>query len=454
MSTAGFPELKIDPSDVFGSWDRFIRQFEVDARLREKACGTRRVGDQDRPVFDDELKCLALIKAVGDEGQRVIESKGHDVRVDELTYKEVSDILKAHYGREESVNVKTRNFVTARQLSGEDNRDYLRRVEQLSRNLRFFKSENAAASAALQEARQSLAVVIAVNGLRDLAIRRELLAQPELSWERLCEVLMSRCTAEETEAKLEVKLGPAVPVRTAQSVSEVRFDDTRNRRYDRDSRPRHDSGGRRDSYTGAGGYQSSRYTDRGYERPGRNSDTGTDRRSYRREESREKRSGYREGKDKQPSSSDRFGRRCYGCDQRGHIVQECPRVKCHECGNRGHIMRTCPYIKCYECGARGHMSKACPTIRRSQLSSPARYERSDRSPYRSRSRSPHFSRQRNPGPAYHRRSPSPRQDRNYSPDNNRSSRRSPSPYPHRGRESYPDHYMRRVKESEPLFDKS
>ena len=249
ISTAGFPELKIDPSDVFGSSDRFIRQFEVDARLREKACGTRRVGDQDRPVFDDELKCLALIKAVGDEGQRVIESKGHDVRVDELTYKEVSDILKAHYGREESVNVKTRNFVTARQLSGEDNRDYLRRVEQLSRNLRFFKSENAAASAAPQEASQSLAVVIAVNGLRDLAIRRELLAQPELSWERLCEVLMSRCTAEETEAKLEVKVEPA------QSVSEVRFDDTRNRRYDRGSRPRRDSGDRRDSYTGASGCQ-------------------------------------------------------------------------------------------------------------------------------------------------------------------------------------------------------
>ena len=59
--------------------------------------------------------CLALIKAVGDEGQSVIESKGHNVCDDKLTYKQVLDILRSHYGREESVNVKTRNFVAVSQ---------------------------------------------------------------------------------------------------------------------------------------------------------------------------------------------------------------------------------------------------------------------------------------------------------------------------------------------------
>ena len=157
VSATGLPELRIDPNDVFGSWDRFIRQFEVDVRLRAKACGTRKVEGEQVPVFDDELKRLALIKAVGDEGQRVIESKGHDVCGDKLSYEQVLEVLRSHYGREESVNEKTRNFVAVRQLSGEDSRDYVRRVKQLSRNLELFNSRDENAHKALQQARESLA---------------------------------------------------------------------------------------------------------------------------------------------------------------------------------------------------------------------------------------------------------------------------------------------------------
>ena len=50
---------------------------------------------------------------------------------------------------------------------------YLKRVEQLSRNLEFFADENDATHKALQKVRECQALVIAVNGLRDHSVRRE-----------------------------------------------------------------------------------------------------------------------------------------------------------------------------------------------------------------------------------------------------------------------------------------
>ena len=70
--------------------------------------------------------------------------------------------------------------MTVRQCAGEDYSSYLLRVEKLSRSLEFFNSENAAANDALQAARNSLAVVLAVNGLRDQALCRELISVNDL----------------------------------------------------------------------------------------------------------------------------------------------------------------------------------------------------------------------------------------------------------------------------------
>ena len=115
MSSSGLPELRINPGDVRGSWDDFITQFEIDLEWRVAASGTKKGTDSsggaaDVPAFDDKLKALALIRAGGREGQRVLEAKGRKLTGGSLTYKCARDVLNDHYGREESINVRTRNF--------------------------------------------------------------------------------------------------------------------------------------------------------------------------------------------------------------------------------------------------------------------------------------------------------------------------------------------------------
>ena len=35
-------------------------------------------------------------------------------------------------------------------------------------------------------------------------------------------------------------------------------------------------------------------------------------------------------------------RRCWKCEQTGHIAARCPKIRCFECGGRGHIAKHCP----------------------------------------------------------------------------------------------------------------
>lgn len=208
LNLSGFPRLRINPSDVFGSWDDFIKEFDIAVQFKSATLGTKEITNaaEERvivEVFGDNLKCLALYHSIGIEGMRVIESKGHNVRRNTLTYDQALDILQTHYGREESINVKTRNFVCASQQATEDDRDYLKRVEHLSRNLDYFKNVNAATHTALQTARESMTLVIAVNGLKDTNLRRELMATRTLTWETLSETLKCRSTATESAAKLD-----------------------------------------------------------------------------------------------------------------------------------------------------------------------------------------------------------------------------------------------------------
>ena len=62
-------------------------------------------------------------------------------------------------------------------------------------------ADNAVANTALQAAHDSLALVLAVNGLRDRDLCAELIAKPDLTWAQLSSLLRSRSTAEkEVEA--------------------------------------------------------------------------------------------------------------------------------------------------------------------------------------------------------------------------------------------------------------
>ena len=54
-----------------------------------------------------------------------------------MYYQEALQILHHHYGHKESINVKAKNDLSVQQNAGEDDRNYLKRVEQLSRKLEF-----------------------------------------------------------------------------------------------------------------------------------------------------------------------------------------------------------------------------------------------------------------------------------------------------------------------------
>ena len=89
-------------------------------------------------------------------------------------------------------------MINARQDMGEDNRDFLRRLESMGRNLQVFDQGQS-----LDKAREKFTEVLVVNGLRDTRLRKELMAMPNLNWAMLNQILSSRGTAEDAEVKLE-----------------------------------------------------------------------------------------------------------------------------------------------------------------------------------------------------------------------------------------------------------
>ena len=81
---------------------------------------------------------------------------------------------KSIYEREESLHVKLWNFFSAQQQSGEDPREFLIRVEHLSRVTGLFKCTNdtlddpttKAVNDNAEKIRKTMAQVIVVNGLK------------------------------------------------------------------------------------------------------------------------------------------------------------------------------------------------------------------------------------------------------------------------------------------------
>lgn len=56
---------------------------------------------------------------------------------------------------------------------------------------------------------------------------------------------------------------------------------------------------------------------------------------------------------------------CYNCKQTGHLANACTaprRNACFSCGEEGHYAGACPNIKCRNCGRRGHTAARCTAI--------------------------------------------------------------------------------------------
>ena len=105
-------------------------------------------------------------------------------------------MLKTHYHREESMFVKAQKFMNAQQGAGEGDCDFLLRVADLSRQQEIGSStrENAI--------RERFALCVAVKGLRNVKVRQELMAKPDLTWDKLKATLKARARAFEASAVL------------------------------------------------------------------------------------------------------------------------------------------------------------------------------------------------------------------------------------------------------------
>ena len=89
--------------------------------------------------------------------------------------------------------------VTVAQASGEDESEYLLRVEKLSRTMGFGVNE---------DVRKQFAVALAVNSLRESSVRKQLMQVAELTSTELSAKLKARLSARESEAILtEAKAG-------------------------------------------------------------------------------------------------------------------------------------------------------------------------------------------------------------------------------------------------------
>ena len=283
---------------------------------KKKVVATLGGGDgetREIPKFSAKARLLSLLSSIGEEGRSTLLSTGLSVDSEGLTYDGAMAVLERHYKREESLYVRAQKFVTVKQLPSEDARDYLKRVERLSRDLEFFKSDDDDKMEALQTARTNLALVLAVNGLRDNNLCRELIAKSDLDWETLTNELRSRSTAQESVDKLSSSISN---VNLASEGSEVSCIETKDkckcsstRRNKNSTRYTTDSSGdesssSRVSYISRGSdrdyssskYHSSKYSkykgsgsgSRGHDRRGgRDSHSGSRDRRYSRNSSRE-----------------------------------------------------------------------------------------------------------------------------------------------------------------------
>ncbi len=426
-SLAGFPVLEIDNEDVSGSWKRWLDEFVICAELKELDMGFDYDGNA---RFGDRQRTLALLRGIGEKGREVLRSRGFDIANPRARGDRALELLDEHFNRQESVFVKTQKFVTVKQLASEDERDYLHRVERLSRYCEFGVSAEPQVAAQIETTRQRFCVVLAILGLTDDKVKTELLARTDLTWAQLRELLDARARALCEKQVLSGAVKKEVSAVDAKSSKPTeRESDSSSRTYEEPGEAQTSRGPNPDDYEGRGrrtshrrdGYSSrsssrdsrdrrSSYRRRrgnGDPRRSRSRDRYSDRRSDRYEKRRDsprdeyKRGsyskkgrgqydyrssdsgsdrdyayGYRSGRGYQSSDSSgsrKGSEKCYECKRKGHTARYCPDVQCFKCQGYGHQVRDCRQRDCWTCGGRGHTAEGCPNAsRRRRSPSPGR----------------------------------------------------------------------------------
>jgi len=365
VSLGSFPQLCIRHNDVASSFNEWLEDFELVTQTRSWELGTeKRMVDgveRDEPKFTPEARRLALLQCIGHEGRKVLTAAGLRLGPDDLQYDEAIDVLKRHYGRGDSLYVQTQKFVTVRQAAGEDYGNYLHRVESLSRSLNVFNHNDENINRAVQEVRSTLALVLAVNGLRDQSLCKELIAKDDLTWASLSKLLSSRSAAEESVVSLRAN-DHSVAVKVKDEIYEIKSRDReRDRRSSSPESPatkNRSSGGASRNYS----RERSSYGDNIYRYRSKSRDSNSSAKSNSSYQSNRgylntRRSGrYDTGRMRSKSGerSDRSGSREREYEKRGARSQ-----RCYECGRPGHTVRSCPEVRCYRCNKRGHLADDC-----------------------------------------------------------------------------------------------
>jgi len=336
---SGFPLLEIRADDISGCWKRWFEEFSLVMEMKILDLGNETVNEQEVPVLRDRKKLLVLLHAIGGQGREAIRSQGFKENGADATYERALALLQRHFQREETVYVKTQKFVSVRQLAGEDNRDFLLRVERLGRQVCEPNTDNADAVAAVNNIRENLCLTLAVNGLRDASIRTGLMSKTNLTWTALYDILAACSRASDSVEILDgngasssYDYEPPLLRNIKQEVAVI--DDYYSRRHDGGSRFPNTSGNLTNDRT-CRNYLDSRGCNDNFSRRG-----------YPLNSNR----GYSPGRDRGFAPS---GDRGYSPDKdsyynRRYFSRSGGRgVTCDGCGEPGHIFRWCPKTKCF-----------------------------------------------------------------------------------------------------------
>ena len=367
VNLSAFPKLRFSSGDVSGLFRSWLTQFNIAVEVTTFNLG---VDADNVNVFRGRPKLLALLSAIGSDGVETLQSLGFDVASNaDDAFDQALGLLQTYYEREESVYVRTMKFVTVSQACDEDEREYLLRVERLSRTMGF--------GAQNDELRQQFAVALAVNGLKGSDVRKEMMEQANLDSATLTARLRARRVARESEFIVSEarssQSGVWRGIKTEVSNVDIANSDSSDSDYSRSGNRGARSSGRSrhqfDSERGRKRYESSRcdvnYRSRnisrlkdkgisnwsGYRSSGssESSDDRADR--FRRVDSIRKSPSQRFHRDSPPNSHHSFGQ-CISPMRHDR--------RCFECYSRGHRVRNCPYVYCFTCKKKGHTSIDCP----------------------------------------------------------------------------------------------
>ena len=307
-----FPVLKIDSNNSAVSWHWWLTNFNLAIEMVTLKLGTKQVEGAPVQVFTERMKLLALFYAIGDNGKEAITSQGFDLENANETFNHAMQLVKNAYATKETLYVKIMRFITVHQAVDERENDYLLRVERLSRRVNFGDNND--------NVRKEFALGVAVNGLRESSLRTRLMQEPDMTWDKLGDVLRTRQLARESEAiltsaKAQVKQEPTAVLSDSSDVSVNKIDKDRRKSHKSRGRSRSSSADKNPNW--------------------RAKSDKNDRKSGSGKQSSSSKSGSSSG------SSSKKGDKCFNCGEKGHRIRNCPLVRCFICNEYAHTSIDC-----------------------------------------------------------------------------------------------------------------